>query len=178
MGRFLRIEWSGCLLGALCLYLLPLRWVLGAVCAGVVHELGHLLALRLTGATVYSVSLGGIGAKIETSPLERIQELCCALAGPVGSLSMMLFCRGFPEGAICGLFQGLFNLLPVYPMDGGRAACCVFPEKVCDWMEKIVTVLLTVLGFWLNWVWLPVLALAMRCRDRKIPCKETKKAVQ
>lgn len=178
MGRRLRIEWSGCLLGALCLYLLPLQWVLGAVCAGAVHEFGHLLALRLTGATVCSVTLGGFGAKIETSPLERLQELFCALAGPMGSFAMLLLCHIFPEAALCGLFQGLFNLLPVYPMDGGRAARCILPEKVCDWVEKTVTMLLAVLGLWLNLGWLPVLALAVHCRSRKIPCKETKKAVQ
>lgn len=178
MGRRLRIEWSGCLLGALCLYLLPLRWVLGAVCAGAVHEFGHLLALRLTGATVYSVSFRGFGAKIETSPLERIQELCCALAGPVGSLSLLLFCNGFPEAALCGLVQGLFNLLPVYPMDGGRVLRCLFSETICDWVAKLVIILLMWLGIWISWAWIPALMLAVGSRCRKIPCKQAKKAVQ
>lgn len=178
MGQFLRIEWGACITGALCLYLLRLPWVLGAVSAGAVHEVGHLLALKLTGAPVYSVTLGGFGAKIETAPLERTQELICALAGPVGSLSMLLLCNIFPEAALCGLIQGLFNLLPVYPMDGGRALRCLFPGKICDWVEKIVIILLLGLGIWLSWAWIPAFVLAVGSRGRKIPCKQTKKAVQ
>ena len=48
------------------------------------------------------------------------QELLCAAAGPAGSLLLLLIAELFPLLAFCGLIQGLFNLLPIYPMDGGR----------------------------------------------------------
>ena len=129
MGRSLRIEAGAYLLWALWLYLLPLPWVLGAVLAGVVHELGHLIALRIAHVPVYSVSIGGMGAKIETGPMSRIQEIFCSLSGPLCSFLLLFLCKIYPEAALCGLLQGLFNLIPLYPMDGGRAIRCLIGRK-------------------------------------------------
>ena len=57
---------------------------------------------------------------MELGCLSPVRELLAAAAGPVGSLSLMLMGRLFPRLALCGLVQGLFNLLPIYPLDGGR----------------------------------------------------------
>ena len=57
---------------------------------------------------------------MELGCLSPVRELLAAAAGPVGSLSLMLMGRFFPRLALCGLVQGLFNLLPIYPLDGGR----------------------------------------------------------
>lgn len=185
MGRFLRIEPGAYFLGALCLYLLPLRWVTGAFIAATVHEAGHLLALKLTGVPVYSVTLGSMGAKIEMGAPEPGQEILCALAGPAGSFLMLLLCNVFPEATLCGLVQGVFNLLPVYPMDGGRALRCLVGEKKSCWIENMVSLLLLISGVYagivLNmglWTCFPGIILAGKRRNRKFPCNETKKAVQ
>ncbi len=185
MDRFLRIEPSGYLLGALCLYLLPFRWLTGALLAAAVHEMFHLLALWSANVPVYGISIGAFGAKIRGGPMTSGEELCCALAGPVGSFAMVLLCRIFPEAALCGLVQGLFNLIPVYPMDGGRALRCFLSERYCALAEKMVISLLLLLGIYAAWAFglgmgacFPALVLAISCRNRKIPCKATKKAVQ
>ena len=49
------------------------------------------------------------------------REVVCILAGPLGGLSLLLLCRRFPRVAICGMLQSVYNVLPIYPLDGGRA---------------------------------------------------------
>lgn len=65
-------------------------------------------------------------AEIHTGPLEDSQELLCSLAGPVGSFSLFFLSHWLPKTAFCGVIQGMFNLLPIFPLDGGRALrCCL-----------------------------------------------------
>lgn len=114
------LDGSVCVLWAVLLLTLPLPWVLGAILAGAFHEFCHLAALILTGTTVYSIRIGFRGAKIETGSMDPRIEFICAAAGPAGSLFLLLFLRQIPRIALCAAVQGIFNLLPWYPMDGGR----------------------------------------------------------
>lgn len=86
-----------------------------------VHELGHALAVVLSRGKILRLSLGASGARMETTPLSYRQEALCALAGPLAGLSLLLVRRYAPWLALWGLMQSLYNLLPVYPLDGGRA---------------------------------------------------------
>ena len=112
---------------ALMLLLFPLRVVAGIVLAALIHECGHLIAVRLTGGRVLAIRLRAGGARIETAPMEPGKAALCALAGPAaGSLTIFAGCF-FPELALAGLVQTIFNLLPIYPLDGGqvvRNICC------------------------------------------------------
>lgn len=110
----------GCVALALTLLVLPLPWVAAAVLAAAVHELCHYLAIAALGGQVGRIAVGSGGAAMELGCLSLVRELLAAAAGPVGSLSLMLMGRFFPRLALCGLVQGLFNLLPIYPLDGGR----------------------------------------------------------
>lgn len=100
--------------------LLPLNWLLSAAAAAVIHEFGHFAALKCCRASVFGIEAGLWGAKISTGPLLPWQEIICAAAGPLASLSLLLFAHAAPVMAFIGLFHGIFNLLPFYPMDGGR----------------------------------------------------------
>lgn len=101
--------------------LFPFQVTAGILMAAAVHELGHILTIRLTGGKIRRLVLHAAGARLETDPMEPGQELLCALAGPAAGALTVLAWRWFPELALAGLVQTIFNLLPVYPLDGGRA---------------------------------------------------------
>ncbi len=111
----------------LMMLLFPLRFLVSVLLAAVIHELGHLSAIRLTGGRVRGIWLHIGGARIETDPMEPGQAILCALAGPAAGAVTILAWRWFPELALAGLIQTVFNLIPVYPLDGGqvvRNICC------------------------------------------------------
>lgn len=114
----------GCVVLAMLLLVLPLPWIAAALLAGFVHECCHYLAIRLLGGRVSGVAIGPRGAVMELRELGGISELLAAAAGPVGSLSLLFLSEAFPRLALCGLVQGVYNLLPIYPLDGGRILCC------------------------------------------------------
>lgn len=120
----------GCVALALVLLVLPLPWVFGALAAGAFHECCHYFAIRALGGRVSGVAVGPRGAVMELQDLGSVAELLAAAAGPVGSLSLMLLCRLFPRLALCGLVQGMYNLLPVYPLDGGRILRCALKRAL------------------------------------------------
>ena len=98
---------SACILAALLLLTLPLRWLMAAVFAAGVHEICHVLAVRLCGGRIFRIQIGPAGAALETDSLSFPREMLCALAGPAGSLLLLFLGKWFPEAAICGAVQGI-----------------------------------------------------------------------
>lgn len=117
----IRIESGFYIFLAVMLLAVPLRWFFSAFAAAFIHEFGHYLAVRLLGGQVIGGSICFRGAKMETLPMSPGRELIAVLAGPASSLLLLSLVRVFPRVAICGLIQGIYNLLPFYPLDGGRA---------------------------------------------------------
>lgn len=109
----------------------------------VLHEFGHILTARRFGAETVDVVLLPIGgvARMKSIPEKPGQELAVALAGPavnlviaggliaiLGAETIMQATTGkgtqiaiWPQLAVANLFLALFNLVPAFPMDGGRA---------------------------------------------------------
>lgn len=125
MWKRLRIDSGFFLFVAVLLLTVPIRWILAAFLAALVHELGHYLALRLVGGGLSGAVISPRGARLEAFPMSPGRELLCVLAGPAASLSLLWLIRFFPRIGICGLIQGMYNLLPIYPLDGGRAVGCL-----------------------------------------------------
>ena len=115
------------------------RFAVGFVLLLLVHELGHVIQLRRegikAGAPMFIPFLGAIVAMKEM-PKDAAAEARVGLAGPLlGSLGALLpvglyALTGnelFQALAFVGFFLNLINLLPVLPLDGGRAMAALSP---------------------------------------------------
>ena len=175
---------------ALALLILPMQWVAAAVLAAVWHEACHYLAIRLYGGTVTGFGAGIRGADMQVRGLTPAQELLCSLAGPAGSFALLMSAKWLPRTALCAGFQGLYNLLPIYPLDGGRAVRCMaemfLPPQigalVCKCTEMIClcgVILLSLYGcFCLRLGLLPLVIGGGMVWRVKIPCKPWRNSVQ
>ena len=105
----------------------------------VLHEFGHAFAAKGFGINTPDITLLPIGgvARLERMPEEPVQELVIAVAGPLVNVSIALglFLAGggrsfdtaspdrldlVPQLMTINIALVLFNLLPAFPMDGGR----------------------------------------------------------
>lgn len=180
--RLSGLRFWGCIFFSLLLLTVPFPWVCAAVLAASFHELCHVGAIYALGGRVGRITAGGSGARIEMWELSGWREFLAAAAGPAGSFLLFFLWRQFPRLAVCGLFQGAFNLLPVYPMDGGRMVSCLLrpvlgagrTETVLDFLTG--TILGVLLFFLLRQPGVPgkILTgfLIFRIFSSKIPCKD------
>lgn len=117
--------------------------------AALAHELGHLAALTVAGASVRRVRITATGPVIEyAGAVDGRQEAGIVAAGPLAGLLFAggCFLVGTPYFRFVGavaLLSSAFNLLPVMPMDGGRLALFAL-ETVFS--EHTASVILRVLG--------------------------------
>ncbi len=107
-----------------------LLWTLAFGCV-LLHELGHALAARHYGIPVREITLYPIGgvAALAYMPKNWRREFVIAIAGPAVNFALAgLFALTYflVPGALLGwliainLGLALFNLIPGFPMDGGR----------------------------------------------------------
>ena len=176
---------------ALGLILVPFQWLAAWLLAAAVHELCHIISLIICRRTLYSVKIGAFGAKIEADMPDGIFGIICAMAGPLGGLLLLICLRAAPRVALCGLLQSLYNLIPISPLDGGRAllalTSALFGNKkgyaIFKWIEHIFLLSLCILcgyamiKFQLGIV--PIfIALLILIRNKNIPCKHSLLRVQ
>lgn len=139
----------------------------------VCHEYGHALTGRAFGCATHDITLSFIGgcASMVTMPRRSWQEFLVAIAGPLVSfvlcgigfatlfflpienrfLAYMIACLSY-----FNLVLGCFNLLPGFPMDGGRifrSVMMLFTTRpkatfVAMWVGRVVAVLLGLSGLY------------------------------
>jgi len=121
----IRVEASAWIFLSILILSVPLNWVLSAITAAAVHELCHAGMLKLLGIGINEIRVSVRGAVMDTAPMDHKRELLCTVSGPAGSFLLCFLFPFFPRIALCGLVQGTFNMLPVYPLDGGRILSCL-----------------------------------------------------
>jgi Zn-dependent protease len=115
------------------------KFALGFVLLLLVHEYGHVLQLRREGipasAPLFIPFLGAV-VGMKRMPDDAAAEARVGLAGPIlGTVGCLvplgIYLAGGGEFwqalAFVGFFLNLFNLLPVLPLDGGRAMAALSP---------------------------------------------------
>jgi len=152
------------------------------------HELGHSLVARHFGAPVHDIILLPIGGVSRTEiPEDPKQEIMMAVAGPVVSLILALFFLLFSillgynlgfghfldakakilvELFYVNLMLAIFNLIPAFPMDGGRIlrgilALSMDPvraTRIAVGIGQALAVIMFFVGIFFNW-WLALIAI-------------------
>ncbi len=120
----------------------------------VLHEVGHALAARAYGIGTRDITLYPVGgvASLEQMPEKPAREIAIALAGPAVNfvIVLALFAGLFASAVLvpwsptaspdplelfaaqvmwANLMLGVFNLLPCFPMDGGRVLRAVLATR-------------------------------------------------
>jgi len=116
-----------------------IEWVLVAGVSVLVHELGHALAYRAFGIAP-RIRLYSFGGLTYGTALPTARSIVVSLAGPLAGFAVggvvFLVAQVVPGGSpavdtvvrdllFVNIGWGLFNLLPILPMDGGRATSTV-----------------------------------------------------
>lgn len=111
-----------------------------------VHECGHLAVGYRLGGRLRWLELSAVGAQMDLSysaPLSYGQEMAVALAGPGANLCLGWAAMHLNWIPLAGMNLGLaaLNLLPVFPLDGGRllwSGTAWFADE--GWAERVLTV--------------------------------------
>jgi Zn-dependent protease len=126
------------------------QFALGFVVLLLVHEMGHVVLLRMRGidaALPVLIPFLGAFVSMKEQPKSVYDESLSAIAGPVfgvvgafGALALGSIYDSDLLRAIAyfGFFLNLFNLLPVLPLDGGRTVASLNPRL---WLAGLLLLL-------------------------------------
>jgi len=163
---------------------LGLAFVLAIFTCVVLHEFGHALVARRFGIKTPDITLLPIGgvARLERIPEDPKQEFLIAIAGPLVNvvialilLAGLLLTGGFnlltnPDQSWFGggfwvslllvnIFLVVFNLIPAFPMDGGRVLRAILATnmshvratEIAANIGQVIAICFGVIGLFTNW---------------------------
>ena len=188
LNNKIQIHSSLCVSLCLSLLIFPIPWVLAWFAAALTHEFGHIWALKIFRVQIYRITIGFVGAYIETGYLSPCVEFITALSGPIaGVLLYFITIRFLPFLAVCGLIQSLYNLLPYPDYDGGRALNVIIniimpPRAARLTYQAIILFISAALLFFGLYLWVelklgPIALVScmipiIKSSTLKIPCKQ------
>lgn len=98
----------------------------------IIHELIHLMVARMLGYSGFSIDVLPIGASLKLKDLDEAtprDDIIISMSGPIGNFFIAALCyllnlyfrsEGLGEFANYNIVIGIFNLMPAFPLDGGR----------------------------------------------------------
>lgn len=149
----------------LCLCGLGKLFVIYTICA-LLHEGGHAVVARRLGYKCMRVKLMPYGAVLEAESDEFTprDEILISIAGPVVNIVLVFVCVCFwwvepgsyyftCDFVVANLSCGIFNLLPIFPLDGGRVVLSMFSvnhdRKFAVKTVKTITIIFAIILFFL-----------------------------
>lgn len=146
-----KIKMSGgfLFLAALFFYLDDQWMLVKVLMACLFHEFGHWAAICWMGGRVQELSLTAVGAELRLDRQRQMSyggEIISTLAGPGVNLLLAVVCAAeMPVFSGINLMLGLFNLLPVMPLDGGRLfyifLTALWTEDCAERVSRILSML-------------------------------------
>ena len=144
----------------------------------VIHELSHSYVAKHYGIKIERIVLLPIGgvSEMEEIPDDPAEELRIALAGPLSNLIIaaisyfiLILSKNYLSIVLAGalyyfiivnLLLGLFNLLPAFPMDGGRILRAFLAERmsliratrISASIGKQFAIIMAIVGFFFNFL--------------------------
>lgn len=121
--------------------------------AAAVHELGHLAVLRFFKVNITRIRLTVTGLVIDSmgNPSTRLFCIMSTSSGPLAGFVLALICSCFSSEYIrlCGavsFWLSVLNLLPAYPLDGGRLLSGLVPTVSFAKVSLITSAILLAAG--------------------------------
>lgn len=158
--RMIELQWKGMLIRLSLLFPAMIVVMLAmdttglsgwCIAASAMHETGHFMALLTLSSRPACVTVGIFGIRVEQNahtPLSYKKNILVSLAGPmVNCVTCILLCAfgGLSEAAWVHGVLGIFNLLPIEPLDGGQALFCfladIWTEEKAERLVLLISVI-------------------------------------
>lgn len=125
-----------------------------------IHEIGHLVAGLILGLKVKNINIMPFGLSINFEDYSNkyvVKKLIISIAGPLTNLIIVLlgiFNSWELEIIYANVLIGMFNLIPLYPLDGGRILKYIIQlsssnkdaENITYKLSNILIIILTIIA--------------------------------
>lgn len=116
------------------------------------HEIAHAITGKIFGikTSSLSISFSGLSLKFEDFNISKTKRIIILIVGPIVNLlialiAYFLYQEKYIFFVICNLLLFAFNILPIYPLDGGKILYETISQKnTCEVVQKFFCLVLVI----------------------------------